>query len=102
MTAFGTDPKILARVTDPDTSHAAALLVDSTKLEERVYWIIDGYGLTGCISDEVRTHFPWNFPYSSITARYAALIRKGYIVDTGYRRPGKSGRLQRVMIANTI
>jgi len=37
------------------------------------------------------------FPYSSITARYRALLDKGFIEDTGERRKGRSNKNQRVM-----
>jgi len=37
--------------------------------------------VTGCISDEVRANFP-DFAYSSITARYRALLDKNFIADT--------------------
>lgn len=93
---FGTDSKYLVRTDDPDTSHLAAKSVDTTKLENLVYLAIRGYGTYGCISDQVRDRFP-NLPYSSITARYRALLDKGYIEDTGERRKGNSGRSQRVM-----
>jgi len=32
-----------------------------------------------------------------VTARFRSLLDKGYIVDTGLTRPGKSGRQQRVV-----
>jgi hypothetical protein len=41
--------------------------------------------------------FP-SMPYSSITARYKALLDKGFIQING-TRVGKSGRQQRVMVA---
>lgn len=93
---FGTDPKKLYRRNDPDTSASAAHAVDTTKLEAMVFEAIKGFGERGCISDQIRDLFP-GYPYSSITARYKALIDKGMIKDTGYRRPGNSGRSQRVM-----
>ena len=95
---FGTKPKKLVRTNDPDTSHAAANAVDSTKLEGLVYEAIKKFGDKGCISDQIRAMYP-NYPYSSITARYRALLDKGFIVDTGERRPGKSGKSQRVIKA---
>jgi hypothetical protein len=95
---FGSDPKTLVRTEDPDTSHQAAARVDSTKLEQMVYEAIRAFGHKGCISDELLQLFP-TYPYSSITARYRALMDKGYIEDTGERRQGRSGRSQRVMRA---
>lgn len=93
---FGTEPRKLVRPNDPDTSHEAAANVDTTKLEQMVYDAIRSFGERGCISDEVRAKFS-GFPYSSITARYRALLDKGFIEDTGMRRQGISGRNQRVM-----
>ena len=93
---FGTHPKKLVRREDPETSHEAAEKVDSTRLEEMVYLAIREFGDRGCTSDEVRAKF--NLPYSSVTARYKALEEKGLIEYDG-KRPGNSGRLQRVMRA---
>lgn len=94
---FGTDPDRLSRRDASDTSRDAAESVDTSKLERMVFETISKFP-RGCISDEVRALFP-TYPYSSITARYRALIDKNFIQDTGQRRPGKSGRNQRVMIA---
>ena len=98
---FGVDPKTVVRTNDPDTSHQAAQSVNSTVLEGMVYDAIRSFGSRGCISDEVRAMYPW-LPYSSVTARYRSLLDKKYITDTGARRAGKSGRNQRVLVANTI
>jgi len=95
---FGADPKVLARRDDPDTSHEAAQSIDTTTLERMVYDAVCSFGARGCISDEVRAIYPW-LPYSSVTARYRSLLDKKYIADTGARRPGSSGRNQRVLIA---
>jgi hypothetical protein len=93
---FGTSPIKLVRRDDPDTSFEAAEKVDTTRLEALVYETIAAYGEAGCIIDDVRARF-LRFPYSSITARPSALIAKGLVEDTGKRRPGNSGRNQRVM-----
>lgn len=93
---FGTAPFKLARKEDPTTSHEAAQVVDTTKLEQMVYEAIKGFP-EGCISDEVLELFP-QYPYSSITARYKALLDKGYIEITGVK-VGRSGRKQRLMCA---
>jgi len=92
---FGSEPKMMVRSTDPDTSMDAAEKVDSTRLEQMVYEAIAKYP-NGCISDEVQTHFP-NHGVQTISPRYAPLIRKGFIEDTGERRVGLSGRSQRVL-----
>ena len=93
---FGTSPEKLVRKNDPDTSHQAAAKVDTTKLEELVYNTIKSFGQKGCISDDVLSLYS-HLPYSSVTARYKALMQKNLIEDTGERRSGKSGRSQRVM-----
>lgn len=95
---FGTDPSILHRSNSSDTSIEAAYNVDTSRLEREVYLVIKSFGKRGCISDEVRARFPYH-PYSSITARYRALLDKHFIEDTGVRMPGTSGRNQRVMRA---
>ena len=93
---FGTPAFKLVRKEDPVTSHEAAQVVDTTKLEQMVYEAIKGFP-EGCISDQVLELFP-QYPYSSITARYKSLLDKGFIEITGVRT-GKSGRKQRVMQA---
>jgi hypothetical protein len=97
---FGTEAKKLVRKNDPDTSRESATLVDSGRLEGMVYEAIKKFGDKGCISDQIRAMYP-NYPYSSITARYRALLDKGFIVDTGERRQGQSGRSQRVLKVET-
>ena len=93
---FGTPAFKLARREDPVTSHQAAQKVDTTKLESLVYEAIKGFP-DGCISDEILEMYP-NYPYSSITARYRALLDKGFIEVSGVKR-GKFGRNQRIMKA---
>jgi len=93
---FGTAPFKLVRKEDPTTSHQAAQAVDTTKLEQMVYEAIKSHP-EGCISDEILAMYP-NYPYSSITARYRALLDKGFIEVSGVKR-GRFGRNQRVMRA---
>ena len=92
---FGTPAFKLARKENPDTSKDSAERVDSTKLEQLVYEVIAKYP-NGCIADDVMTHFP-NHGIQTISPRYAPLIRKGFIEDTGERRKSSTGRSQRVM-----
>jgi hypothetical protein len=93
---FGTIWKKLVRRKDPQTSQDAAKLVNTTKMEQVVYEVIASYP-QGCIQDEVLAQL-MSYPYSTVTARFKALLDKGYIVDTGLTRPGKSGRNQRVLM----
>jgi len=92
---FGTEPKMMVRTTDPDTSMDAAEKVDSTTLEQQVYEVIAKYP-NGCISDEILEHFP-DRGVQTISPRYAPLIRKGFIEDTGERRKSSTGHSQRVL-----
>jgi len=95
---FGVTPLFkLFRKNDPQTSFLAAEKVDTSRLQQLVYEAIKGHGELGCISDEVLMKFP-TMPYSSVTARYKALLDKGLIEITG-TRTGRSGRMQRVMRA---
>lgn len=93
---FGTPAFKLVRKEDPTTSHEAAQVVDTTKLEQMVYEAIKGFP-EGCISDQVLELFP-QYPYSSITARYKSLLDKGFIEIVGVK-VGRSGRKQRLMQA---
>jgi len=93
---FGTEPFKLVRNQDPTTSHQAAQAVDTTKLEKMVYEAIKNFP-DGCISDEILEKYP-QYSYSSITARYRALLDKGLIEVSGVKR-GKFGRNQRIMKA---
>lgn len=83
-----------------DTSRMAAESIDVSALESMVLSAIRQF-THGCIQDDILLMFP-DRPYSSVTARFRALLDKGLIVDTGSRRPGKSGRLQRVITAHPI
>ena len=94
---FGTLPKFLHRREAVETSVASAHAVDTKTMESIVYEVIRSHP-NGCISDDVIAELK-NFSYPSITARYKALITKQLVLDTGEKRPGKSGKLQRVMKA---
>lgn len=93
---FGTDPRKLFRKESPDTSVEAACSVDTTRMEQLVYEKICEYGEEGCIADDLLRDL-FGYPYSSVTARFRALLDKGFIELTGEKRKGRSGRPQRVM-----
>jgi hypothetical protein len=99
LVEFGTDPKLLVRKDDPDTSHAAAQTVNSSDLEKLVFETIKRFA-DGCTQDDVLALNPTK-PYSSITARFRALLDKGFIEDTGERKPGRSGKPQRIVKVKT-
>lgn len=86
-----TPPRTLVRKQDPDTSHIAAHTLDASRLEAMVLEDIEQAGTYGITQDELILLHP-EFSYSSITARPAALKRKGLIFDSGERRKGRSGR----------
>jgi hypothetical protein len=94
-----TPTKHLHRRKGPDTSVAAAQSVNPTDLEVMVLTAIEEAGEAGMTADELLDTFP-GYSYSSITARPAALKRKGLILDSGRKRSGKSGRAQAVLVAS--
>ena len=94
---FGTEPFKLVRTTDPDTSMDAAEKIDSTTLEQQVYEVIAKHP-GGCIAEEVMSYFP-NHGVQTISPRFAPLLRKGLIQDTGERRKASTGHSQRVLKA---
>jgi len=94
----------LYRKDSPSTSIEAAESLEPNKLEALVLDAIKEYckiKVGGCISDEVIQYMSMHHGinrYSTVTARYAALYRKGLIEYTGEKRKGESGRNQRVMV----
>ena len=90
----------LYRKDSPSTSVEAAESIEPNRLEKLVVDAITTFH-GGCISDEVFRYMAKHHGidrYSTVTARYAALYRKGLIDYTGEKREGDSGRNQRVMI----
>lgn len=85
----------LFRKTDPDTSKAAAKTV-VTNMETVVLEAIKAFP-DGCIADDVVAHLQMR--WDTVTPRFAPLLRKKLIIDTGERRKGASGRSQRVLKA---
>jgi len=84
----------------PDTSIDAGDSIDTTALEQIVLNVIRQHP-DGIISDEVRDICAEDYgitAYSSVTARYRSLADKGAIQFIG-KRPGASGRQQRIMTA---
>lgn len=92
-----TPARELARTGGPVTSREAAESVDATRLEGMVLAAIRESGWGGMTADELLARFP-DHSYSSITARPAALKRKGLVVDSGDKRKGRSGRSQAVLV----
>ena len=87
----------LVRKNAPETSVEAAKSIDTTMMEEVVLEEIKRFP-NGCIADQVLNELP-AYAYSSVTARFSALAKKGLIEYTGEKRPGRSRRNQRVMKA---
>jgi len=91
-----TNPITLRRNNDPYTSHESANKVEATQMEKIVWEVIDSFGETGCISDQVQYALPQH-RYSTITARYKALKDKGLVIVDGSAVKGESGRKQMMM-----
>ena len=86
------------RATDPDTAVEAAYSVHVAPIEIAIMDVIRD-AIDGCTAHEVSEKLS-HIPLNTLTPRFATLARKGLIEDSGNRRPGRSGRMQRVMIAN--
>jgi hypothetical protein len=81
-----------------DTSADALDSIDTNRLEQMILEDIELAGIWGMTQDDLIRMHP-GYSYSSITARPAALKRKGLIFDSGERRAGRSGRSQAVLKA---
>jgi hypothetical protein len=93
-----TEKHKLYRAEGDTTSAEAANSVDATKLEAIVWAVIDRFGTSGCIQDDVLEELS-NYKYNSISNRFKALEEKKLIVRCEVTRRGKSGRSQRVMMS---
>jgi len=91
-----TDPKTLRRNDGPRTSHDSAYKIQASQMEKIVFGVIDSFGETGCISDQVQYALP-QYRYSTITARYKALKDKGLVIVDDRAIKGESGRKQMIM-----
>lgn len=94
---FGTMWRKLVSRNAPETSVEAAQAIDTSRMEKIVYEAICDFP-NGCIQDDILSALH-QYPYSSVTARFSALKRKGLIEVTDKTRRGKSGRKQRIMKA---
>ena len=90
-----TDAHMMARISDPNTSHEAAHSFNPTRMEAMILEAIAKFP-DGCIADNIRILFP-HIRRHTIVPRFAPLLRSGCIVDTGERRKAASGRKQRVV-----
>lgn len=88
----------LYRNTACDTSIAAAESIDVSRLEQIVLALVKHAGERGITQDEALLATCGSLAYSSVTARFSGLTRKGLIRDSGERRKGRSGRSQRVHV----
>ena len=95
---FGTPAYMLRRNEDPETSHEAAELVDTTNLEQMVFNVIKSFGAHGCIGDDIVRCMP-NRGVQTVSPRYAPLLRKNKIYRLGDKRKGNTSRQQLVMRA---
>jgi hypothetical protein len=86
---YGTESYKLVRSMDPVESHVAAGRVDSATWEEKVHAFVASRGRAGGTAKEALAYYHCA-PYSTVTARFAALKRSGAIVPTGERREGSA------------
>lgn len=93
---FGTPLRKLVRHNAPDTSHAAASRINTTRSEEAVYLLVVAAGARGVTNSEVA--FALGKPIHATSGRWSALIEKQLVRDSGERRLNPTGRYERVMI----
>lgn len=84
----------------PDTSIEAAYSFNVNAVQQIVYDAINSFGGEGCISDQVLDYLS-QMGYATVTARYSELYDRGLIFYDG-KRPGRSGRNQRVMFTKDM
>lgn len=84
----------------PDTSIEAAYSFNVNAVQQIVYDAINSFGDEGCISDQVLDYLS-QMGYATVTARYSELYDRGLIFYDG-KRPGRSGRNQRVMFTKDM
>lgn len=103
MSECGTETYKLSRTEHPDTSKAAAETVDTARFEELALAIITEKGLSGCTLDDLREEFEKRAPPNTqFVNRRTGLHQKGFVLDTGTRRKGESGRQQAVYVSTAL
>lgn len=83
MTAYGTDPRLLAHAHGPDTEKVAAASVDTETWEERCHHIVQQHGAYGISPKRVKNMYFPGKDFSSISPRFTALKRQGLVFPTG-------------------
>lgn len=97
---MNTVPETHARLTDPDTSHAAAGRTNISEIKANAYKLIDGAGKFGMTGKELNTEYAAKFTgaeWDTPRKRISDLLEDGLVVDTGRRRNG-----QRVIVSSPI
>lgn len=87
----------LHRKNDPITSVEAAMSVDVNAREKLVYEWLRANGLFGATAEEIAAGL--GLERDSVSPRLKPMEKKGLVTATAQRRPGKSGKNQRVWIA---
>lgn len=79
-----------ARHADPPTAKAAAKSVDVADLERRVIEALRRFRWAGMTTHELAIYL--NVDLVSVSPRMRPLVNKGFVIDSGERRVGESGR----------
>ena len=88
-----------ARKTDPVTSHEAAKSITPSlnKIEQGIYDALRSFLPGGATSDEIVEAS--GIQYRTVTPRLKPMCKKGFVVDSGERKRGDSGRRQIIWVA---
>ena len=91
----------LVRRDHPDTSREAAASTVTGKLRVKVYEFIVRRGQRGATDEEIiEAGIKRGYLANGIRPRRVELVRYGWIIDSGERRPTRSGRSAIVWVVN--
>jgi hypothetical protein len=93
---------ITARRHGANPQSAAAhgsIIADKARLLRLVVAQVAQRGYVGATSDELEAAL--GLPHQTVSARLSEAKRAGWVVDTGRRRPTRSGRAAAVFVATT-
>lgn len=84
-------PRAIARNTDPETSHEAAISVSGIRVsQQHIIDVLKSYG--PATDEEIYPRLPVKISPSGARTRRAELVAMGLVIDSGERRTTEAGR----------